>query len=116
MEEEKETFEYNYSAKQQKEIKTIREKYVPKEENKMEQLRQRYKARNGCVYYCRCDRRIIVWYRNVLHHGVDGEPVHSGHRDWSGRTACDCGCLPGIYAYHEKTEGEAGPGDHETNG
>lgn len=40
MEEEKETFEYNYSAKQQKEIKTIREKYVPKEENKMEQLRR----------------------------------------------------------------------------
>ena len=38
MEEKKETFEYNYSAKQQKEIKTIREKYVPKEENKMEQL------------------------------------------------------------------------------
>lgn len=40
MEEKKETFEYNYSAKQQKEIKTIREKYVPKEENKMEQLRR----------------------------------------------------------------------------
>ena len=40
MEEKKETFEYNSSAKQQKEIKTIREKYVPKEENKMEQLRR----------------------------------------------------------------------------
>lgn len=40
MEEKKEIFEYNYSAKQQKEIKTIREKYVPKEENKMEQLRR----------------------------------------------------------------------------
>ena len=112
MEEKKETFEYNYSAKQQKEIKTIREKYVPKEENKMEQLRRldASATKPGTA------ASIIVWYRNVLHHGVDGEPVHSGHRDWSGRTACDCGCLPGIYAYHEKTEGEAGPGDHETNG
>jgi hypothetical protein len=34
-----ETFNYNYSSKQQEEIQRIREKYVPKEENKMEQLR-----------------------------------------------------------------------------
>lgn len=38
--EEKETFEYRYSAKQQEEIRKIREKYIPREENKMEQLRQ----------------------------------------------------------------------------
>lgn len=35
----KETFSYTYSAKQQEEIKRIREKYVPKQADKMEQLR-----------------------------------------------------------------------------
>ena len=35
----KETFSYTYSAKQQEEIKKIREKYVPKQADKMEQLR-----------------------------------------------------------------------------
>ena len=38
--ENQETFEYHYSAKQQEEIKKIREKYTPKEETKMEQLRR----------------------------------------------------------------------------
>lgn len=37
---EKETFTYTYSAKQQDEVKKIREKYLPKEEDKMEQLRR----------------------------------------------------------------------------
>lgn len=37
---EKESFEYHYSAKQQEEIRKIREKYIPREENKMEQLRR----------------------------------------------------------------------------
>lgn len=38
----KEVFEYTYSAKQQEEVKRIREKYVqsPKEEDKMETLRR----------------------------------------------------------------------------
>lgn len=38
--ENKETFSYAYSAKEQEEIKRIREKYVPKEADKMEQLRR----------------------------------------------------------------------------
>lgn len=38
--ENKETFEYNYAAMEQNEVKKIREKYLPKEENKMEQLRK----------------------------------------------------------------------------
>ena len=38
--ENKETFSYAYSAKEQEEIKKIREKYVPKEADKMEQLRR----------------------------------------------------------------------------
>lgn len=38
--ENKETFSYTYSAKEQEEIKKIREKYVPKEADKMEQLRR----------------------------------------------------------------------------
>lgn len=39
---EKETFNYIYSAKEQEEIKAIRQKYVPQErtEDKMEQLRR----------------------------------------------------------------------------
>lgn len=36
----KENFNYTYSAKQQEEIKEIREKYIPKEADKMEQLRR----------------------------------------------------------------------------
>ena len=40
MSEQNDTSNYNYSAKQQEEIRKIREKYVPKEENKMEQLRR----------------------------------------------------------------------------
>ena len=38
--ENKETFSYTYSAKQQEEIKKIREKYAPKEPDKMELLRR----------------------------------------------------------------------------
>ena len=34
------SFEYTYSAEQQKEVEEIRKKYLPKEENKMEQLRK----------------------------------------------------------------------------
>ncbi|MBQ7875269.1 MAG: hypothetical protein IJ306_08970 [Oscillospiraceae bacterium] len=35
-----ESFTYTYSAKQQEEVKYIRDKYLPKEEDKMEQLRR----------------------------------------------------------------------------
>ncbi|MBE5876416.1 MAG: hypothetical protein E7290_05970 [Lachnospiraceae bacterium] len=34
------SFEYNYSAKQQKEIEAIKKKYLPKEEDKLEILRR----------------------------------------------------------------------------
>ena len=34
------TFEYNYSSKQQDEIEAIKKKYMPKQEDKMEQLRR----------------------------------------------------------------------------
>ena len=37
---EKETFNYTYSAKEQEEVKKIRQKYIPKEADKMEQLRK----------------------------------------------------------------------------
>ena len=37
---EKGSFEYSYSAKEQEEIRKIREKYIPKEADKMEQLRR----------------------------------------------------------------------------
>lgn len=37
---EKEGFRYTYSAKEQMEIKNIRQRYIPKEMDKMEQLRK----------------------------------------------------------------------------
>lgn len=40
MENNRETFEYTYSAKQQEEIEKIRKKYMPTENDKMEQLRK----------------------------------------------------------------------------
>lgn len=40
MEQNKETFEYTYSARQQEEIEKIRKKYLPPEEDKMTQLRR----------------------------------------------------------------------------
>ncbi|WP_044478006.1 hypothetical protein [Paenibacillus antibioticophila] len=40
MDDDNKTFTYMYSAKQQEEVKSIRQKYIPKEENKMEQLRR----------------------------------------------------------------------------
>ena len=36
----KDSFNYTYSAKQQEEIKKIREKYLPREADKMEELRR----------------------------------------------------------------------------
>ena len=38
--ENKEGFDYTYSAAQQQEIEHIRSKYLPKQEDKMEQLRR----------------------------------------------------------------------------
>lgn len=40
MEHENETFNYTYSAQQQKELERIRKKYLSQEEDKMEQLRR----------------------------------------------------------------------------
>lgn len=37
---DKETFHYTYSAKQQEEVKKIRDRYFPPQEDKMEQLRR----------------------------------------------------------------------------
>ncbi len=40
MDNQNETFSYSYSAKDQTEIKRIREKYIPREETAMERLRR----------------------------------------------------------------------------
>jgi len=40
VENQKQSFEFTYSAKQQREIENIRKKYLPKEEDKMETLRK----------------------------------------------------------------------------
>lgn len=51
MEEKKENFEYTYSAKEQAEIRAIRQKYLPPEESKLDQLRKLDKsaAKKGTV-------------------------------------------------------------------
>lgn len=48
---EKDIFQYSYSAKEQEEIRKIREKYMPKEENRLEQLRRldQSVAKSGAV-------------------------------------------------------------------
>lgn len=83
MEDNKETFTYNYSASQQDEIKRIREKYIPREENKMEQLRRLDESatRPGTIAsivvgvlgtlvlgigMCCC----MVWAENLFIHGI----------------------------------------------
>lgn len=40
MDEQNESFSYTYSAKQQEEVKRIRQKYIPPEADKLEQLRR----------------------------------------------------------------------------
>ena len=53
MQEVKETaFEFDYSAKKQKEIEEIKKKYLPKEEDKMETLRKldRIAEQKGTMY------------------------------------------------------------------
>lgn len=40
MDEKNESFSYTYSAKQQEEVKRIRQKYIPPEEDRLEQLRR----------------------------------------------------------------------------
>ena len=49
--ENKNTFTYTYSAKQQEEVQRIRKKYLPPEEDKMEQLRRldRSSTRKGTI-------------------------------------------------------------------
>ncbi|HIQ79324.1 MAG TPA: hypothetical protein IAB77_08715 [Candidatus Scatomorpha intestinavium] len=51
MDANKDTFNYTYSAKQQREIESILEKYLPQEESKLEQLRRldRKAAKKGTV-------------------------------------------------------------------
>lgn len=52
MDNKNESFSYTYSAKQQEELKHIREKYLPPKESKMEQLRRLDK---------RAENKGIIW-------------------------------------------------------
>ena len=67
MDQNEETFEYRYSAKQQEEIEAIRRKYLPKEVDKMEQLRQMDKrvSRKGTII------SIIIGVIGCLLLGID---------------------------------------------
>ena len=49
---EKTSFEYTYSAEQQKEVEEIRKKYLPREEDKMEQLRKLHNSATEKAQAC----------------------------------------------------------------
>ena len=51
MDDKQKTFTYQYSAKQQEEVRQIRQKYLPREEDPMEQLRRldRSASRPGTI-------------------------------------------------------------------
>ena len=74
MEEKKQVFEYNYSAKQQEEVRRIREKYVPKEESKLEQLKKldAHATRSG-------DQHVDSGCGHVLYDDLGGWMVYSGY-------------------------------------
>ena len=82
----KDTFNYTYSAKQQREIESIREKYLPPEESKLDQLRRLDKkaTKKGTVistnlslnalrdtYTERVTSRIMSYYRILPVYGDD---------------------------------------------
>lgn len=46
------SFEYTYSAEQQKEVEEIRKKYLPREEDKMEQLRKLHNSATEKAQAC----------------------------------------------------------------
>ncbi|MCM1537973.1 MAG: hypothetical protein NC254_06215 [bacterium] len=69
---EQEAFRYRYSAKEQEEIRQIRDKYLPEEETKMEQLRRWMKARRDpaesrrwhwefSAHYCLASVCVVQW-------------------------------------------------------
>ena len=62
---QKDGFRYTYSAKDQEEIRSIRQKYVPREEDKMERLR-------------RLDRVLYEEVRAVLQSNKDERHLRGG--------------------------------------
>ncbi len=81
--ENKETFEYTYSAKEQEEIDKIRRKYIPKTEDKMELLRKLDKdvtkpgmmwaimiGTIGCLIFGAGLSLAMVWTESLLIAGI----------------------------------------------
>ncbi len=81
--ENKETFEYTYSAKEQEEINRIRKKYMPKEEDKMALLRKMDKDVTkpgtkwaviigviGCLIFGAGMSLALVWTSSLLVVGI----------------------------------------------
>ena len=109
MEETKETFTYTYSAKEQEEIKKIRDKYAPptKEETTLERLRRLDRsATRGASVVSTVVGTVSAGSRvgEVFHSGNRGR--HRGHhRRYRG--------VPHIRTHGEKKKGEALAGDIE---
>ena len=111
MSEEKDTFHFSYSAKQQEEIRRIREKYVAKEENKMEQLRKLDESatRPGTI------AAIIVGIIGALLLGIGMccTMIWAETMFLPGIVIGVAGIrLSAVYAHHQKAKGKAGSGNH----
>ena len=119
MEEKKETFTYTYSAKEQEEIKKIRDKYAPprKEETPMEQLRRLDESATRGATVVSLIVGIDPGRGDVLYDASRlGAIFHSGHCDRRCRDRRrGCG-LSDLQLYDQTQAGTVGAGDHAVVG
>ena len=110
MNENEDKFNFSYCAKQQEEIRKIRDKYISKEENKMEQLRRldASVSRPGTIV------SIILGVIGTLLLGggmsctMVWKEVYSGNYFGSHRYCMYYCGLSDISAYHRQTEEKIG--------
>ena len=108
MENKNEAFHYTYSAREQEEVRRIRQKYTPKERDRLEQLRrldQRVSRKSGD------SGNLALRPGNVCHHGLDGAVVHSRYRHWAGRHCLGCSRISAAYPDRQTGAREGCAGD-----
>ena len=115
MENGKDTFTYTYSAKQQQEIRNIREKYLPKEdkEDKMERLRRldRKSTKKGAAV------SLAAGIAGCLLLGVGmWRALYPRRGRRAGRDCRRGGGVPAVFPHHPKGTGKAGPANPEAGG
>lgn len=114
------TFAYTYSAKQQEEVRRIRDKYTDRQESKLEQLRRLDQSvtRKGMpaaltLGICSClvlgvgMSCCLVWDERLFVPGIG---------DWAGGNCRHVPGLPAVQPYHPPGAGAAGAGDSQADG